>query len=120
MWKTFTIVLIAMIMCFSVYAYKLQTSYNTEDLEMEKKKLQQDVATLTYALSIVPKEVKNEVFFNSVKEKFPSVEERTDFIDVIRVKKPDKEADKKVAKKMDKDDHTIASLFNEIVPKDGE
>ena len=36
--------------------------------------LKQDIEMLTYALSIIPKESKNETFYNAVKNKFPYIE----------------------------------------------
>jgi len=112
---TFLIILIIVIMGFSVYAYKLRTAYNVDAREEEIKTLEHDVAILSYALSIVPAETKGDVFFNSIKEKFPSVEENDGIIDLVRMKKPEKVEgeEKKVEEKKEK--RTIVSTMEDII-----
>ena len=113
---TFLIVLTIVIMGFSVYAYKLRTAYNVDARDAEIVSLERDVAVLSYAISIVPKEIKGDVFFNSVKEKFPSVEDNENVSGLVRMKIPEKvegEEEKTVEKKKEK--RTIASTMDDII-----
>ena len=63
---------------FSVYCYNVRTDYNVDTLRKVNQDLQKDIDILTYALSLIPKNIKNEVFFTSIKKKFPAVEEHKD------------------------------------------
>ena len=110
---TFLIVLLIVIMGFSVYAYKLRTAYNVDARDKEIKNLEHNVAVLSYALSIIPIEVKSEVFFNSVKEKFPSVEDNDGIVDLIRMNKPEETEGKK--EETVKEKRTIASTLNNLI-----
>ena len=112
---TFLIILIIVIMSFSVYAYKLRTAYNVDVLEKEVENLEQDISVLSYALSIIPKDIKGDVFFNSVKAKFLSVEDNESVIDMVRMNKPEKkegEEEKNVEKK---EKRTIASSMENLI-----
>jgi hypothetical protein len=112
---TFLIILIIVIMGFSVYAYKLRTAYNVDDLEAKTENLEHDVAILSYAMSIIPEDIKGDVFFNSIKKKYPSVEDNDGIIDLVRMKKPKKEEaeEKTVEKKKEK--RTLASTMGDIL-----
>lgn len=109
------IVLIIVIMGFSVYAYKLRTAYNIDTLTEQTENLESDVEILSYALSIVPKDIKGEVFFNSVKAKFPNVEDNdVEIIDLIRMNKPDKKEEEE-KKEEKKEKRTVASSMEDIL-----
>jgi len=117
---TFLIIVIIVVMSFSVYAYKLRTAYNIDDLTDRTASLENDIEVLSYALSIVPKETKGDVFFNSIKEKFPYVEDNDDLIDLVRMNKPEKTDEKektgieeKTKKKKEK--RTIASTMDNLM-----
>jgi hypothetical protein len=113
---TFLIVLIIVIMGFSVYAYKLRTAYNVDARDEQIETLERDVAVLSYAMSIVPKEIKGDVFFNSIKVKFPSVEDNDGIIDLVRMKKPEKaEADVEEKTEEKKEKRTLASTMGDIL-----
>jgi hypothetical protein len=101
-------------MVFSVYAYKLRTAYNVDARDEQIVTLENDVAVLSYALSIVPKDIKGDVFFNSVKVKFPSVEDNDTVIDLVRMNKPEekKEEEKKEKKK---EKRTVSSTMGDII-----
>jgi hypothetical protein len=112
---TFLIVVIIVVMGFSVYAYKLRTAYNVDALEKEVEILESDVEILSYALSIVPKDIKGEVFFNSVKAKFPNVEDNDgDIIDLIRMNKPEKKEEEE-KKEEKKEKRTVSSTMGDII-----
>jgi len=109
---TFLIILVIVVMAFSVYAYKLRTAYNIDELTETTASLENDVEILSYSLSIIPKEIKGDIFFNSIKEKFPSVEDNDGIIDLVRMNKPE-EKEEKTKKKKEK--RTIASAMNNII-----
>ncbi len=100
--KKFVVLLIVVLMLgFSLFCYHTRTNYNVDHLDIENKNLEYDVKVLSYALSLIPKELKNEVFVNSLKEKFPSIENDEDFIKKIKgEEKTEEEKNKEINEKM--------------------
>ena len=89
------LILVALFLGFCVFCYKARASYNTDKMEEKIISLEYDISVLSYAFSIVPADVvRNEVFFNSIKEKFPSIEEKRPLLLKV-IKKEDKKSDKK-------------------------
>ena len=78
---------------FSVYAYKVRTNYNIDKQNRKIWELKENIEILSYAISIFPEKNKNEVFFNSIKEKFPEIEEKEEIIKIlgIKIEKEEKE-----------------------------
>lgn len=79
------LILLVLFLGFCVFCYNFRTDYNVDAINKENKKLFKEIDILSYSLSIIPKELKNEVFFNSVKEKFPDVEEHKEILSVIKI-----------------------------------
>lgn len=95
MFKTFTIILTLIIMGFSLYAYNVRTDHNCDRFKKENRELEYQNEVLFYALSIVPKDVKNEVFTNSIIEKFPKIVDHNDVCSALLIGTSKKEEDKK-------------------------
>lgn len=113
MFKTFIITLTLIIMGFSLYAYNVRTDYNCDRFREENIELKYQNEALLYALSIVPKDVKSEVFTNSITEKFPKIVDHHNVCSTLLIGTNEKETDKKETdeKKTDekKEDKTTMS-----------
>ena len=66
------VLIIVLFFSFCVYSYKVRTNFNVDKLEDEIKHLEYQVSVLDYAFSLLPKENRTEVFYNSITEKCPS------------------------------------------------
>lgn len=84
--KGIWITLVVITFVFCVFSYNFRNKYNIDAAEETIETLKSDVAILHYALSIVPEDVRGEVFFNSVKQQFPGVEEREGIVELIKLK----------------------------------
>ncbi len=103
---------------FCVFCYHTRTNYNVDNRDREIASLEYERAVLSYALSIVPKETKNEVFFNSVKEKFPDFEQCESIVDLIKTEVEEKKkGDEEIVVVPDvkKERVSIAGAMNVIV-----
>ncbi len=99
--KGIVFLIVILMLGFSLFCYHTRTNYNVDHLYIENKNLEYDVKVLSYALSLIPKELKNEVFVNSLKEKFPSIENDEDFIKKIKgEEKTEEEKNKEINEKM--------------------
>jgi len=97
------LILVVLLLGFCVFCYKVRTAYNVDRMEEKIINLKYDISVLSYAVSIVPADVvRSEVFFNSIKEKFPSIEKRPWLLKVI--KKEDKKSDKEDGEDGEEDD----------------
>ncbi len=106
------------IVCFiliSVYVYRVRTKFNVDKQEDIIKAYQYEHNVLTYALSLLPDEDKNEVFFKSIRNKYPGFNENVNLR--IALKYQEKEAKKKepgpVAKK--DNDTTMMKVLDNII-----
>ena len=80
------LLLVVLFLGFSVYAYKIRTNYNIDKQNKQIRELKENIKILSYAISIFPEKNKNEIFFNSIKEKFPKIKEKREIIKNIRIK----------------------------------
>lgn len=85
------LLLIVLFLGFSVYAYKVRTNYNIDKQNKKILELKENIEILSYAISIFPKKDKNEIFLNSIKEKFPEIEEKKEIIKILGIKIKEKE-----------------------------
>ena len=83
------LVVLVLLMVFCIYCYNLRTSYNIDKMEMLNGGYERDIEILIYALSLVPNDIKNEVYVKSIKSKYPSVEENRELLILIGAKVPD-------------------------------
>ena len=107
---------------FCTYAYKLRTNFNVDEISDENSILQTKVEMLSYAIKIVPEEVKNDVFFNSVMEKYSSIDKkeyRDIYLLIISEKKKEQEEkmDKKVEELKEKESvPSVAQAMDNMLP----
>ncbi len=80
------LLLVVLFLGFSVYAYKVRTNYNIDKQNKKIWELKENIEILSYAFSIIPKKDKNEIFFNSIKEKFPDIKDREKIIKILGIK----------------------------------
>jgi len=121
--KVFISILIVSLMIFSIFSYNYRTNFNNDVLSKELTEMKYKVGVLSYALSIVPKDIKNEVFFNSLKQQHPEVEEHEDIMDLISQKseKEDKKEDFKedktvrIAEKKEITEITFGEIFDGMI-----
>lgn len=126
--KLLIVIVLIIIFCFFCgHAYKLRTIHNIEMAEAQIYKLHQDMKILTYALSLLPKEGKNEVFFNSIEQKFPYFKDDPKLCKVLGYLKTKEEREKDEAeeeiekervreeKKKDGSDTTVVKVMNSIL-----
>ncbi len=115
------LIVIAVFLSFCVFCYNTRTRYNVDKLSTQVNGQREAIAILYYALSITPEEIRNEVFFNSIKEKYPHVENHTNLLDVLKLKKEKteesaaevKDKETKIAKTIDS--RTIGSTLEDII-----
>jgi len=112
-------IIIILFLSFCVFCYHTRTNYNVDEQDGRIEALIYDRAVLSYALSITPKEVKSEVFLNSVKEKFPDVEEKEHLFNLIKVEEEEPEEEEKEKDKekpeVGKNSKTIGDALDHIV-----
>lgn len=77
------IILVTAFCAFSIHAYKVRTEDNVDKLEAQISKQGCENAILRFSLKLVPFNVKDEVFLNAVKEKFSSVDELDEILQII-------------------------------------
>jgi len=114
--KGYVLAIVIILFCsFCVFCYHTRTNYNVDNLEEQVAYLKYEKAVLFYALSIVPKEVKSEVFFNSVKEKFPSIEENQSITDLIKMEKKKEDEVSESTVEEEKKIQTVTEAMAEII-----
>ena len=114
--KGYVLAIVIILFCsFCVFCYHTRTNYNVDNLEDQVAYLKYEKAVLFYALSIVPKEVKSEVFFNSVKEKFPSIEENQSITDLIKMEKKKEDEVSESTVEEEKKIQTVTEAMAEII-----
>ena len=106
-------IVIILLLGFCVFCYHTRNNYNVDNLDRQVIYLRYENRVLSYALSIVPKDVKNEVFSNSVKEKFPGFEEDDSLREIIGIEK--KKEDDVAESEVEKKTQTVVGAMNEIV-----
>ena len=121
------LILLVGFLAFTVYAYTWRTNYRIDErdeiVELGKQinGLRYDVETLSYVISIFPKELKNEVLFNSVKEKFPDIEKRANLLSLIKFEKEEKKEGEEEKEKVKSEDEktktspTVAGMTNSVI-----
>ena len=57
---------------YCVYVYKVRTDYNVDERSAQIRQQDWQLEVAEYALSLFPKKEKNEVFFNSIEQKYPN------------------------------------------------
>lgn len=114
----FSIMLI-IIMSYSVFSYKLRNSYNVDKQNARISVLNYEQRVLEYAYSLLPKKEKDEVFFNSIKEKYPKFKDSEDLCKILRYKKTEEEIeqDEKEEAKVEpaNKDTTVAQVMDNII-----
>lgn len=78
---------IGLFLAFCVFCYNVRTKYNVDALSEQVRGQAEAISILTYALSITPEEIRSEVFFNSIKENFPHVENHTNLLGFLKLGK---------------------------------
>ncbi len=68
---------------YCMYAYKFRTAYNVDerDDQIEQQDWQLEVAK--YAISLFPKKEKNEIFFNSIEQKYPNFKKDEELCNIL-------------------------------------
>lgn len=101
---------------FCVFVYYIRTNYNVDKHERKDVVQNYEIDVRRYAHSIIPKDVKNDVFFNAIKEKFPYIEEHENLRDLIKDEKKKKEDEETVAiSDVKKERVSIVGAMNMIV-----
>ena len=112
-WVVWSIIIVCFLV-FSVHSYRLRTNFNAEKQEKQVKKCEHQIEVLTHALSLVPKSIKNEVYFNSIKEKFPGIEKDEQVLNLIDITFFDKYGDKE-EKEKDKEKLTANVVVDKVI-----
>jgi len=76
-------ILLVLVLVFSVYCYNHRNAHNTDTLSKANSSYQYDAEVYEYVISLVPDDVKNEVYINSIKEKFPEIEKQKELFESI-------------------------------------
>jgi hypothetical protein len=111
----FVVVLLLAFPVFTVYCYKLRTNFNVDKLTELSGEQEYKIEVLNYALSLLPKENRNEVFFNSIRQKYPDYESNEFICNAIGLKKEVRELSKEEEEKK-KEEEKIAKRkeYNEM------
>jgi len=82
--RSFTLMFIVVaIMVFSVYCYRTRNAYNVDHLEEVAKTQKYEIEVMAYAISLIPADIKNQVYLNSITEKFPEFLENEELIKMV-------------------------------------
>ncbi len=110
------LIVLGLLFSFSIYAYRIRTAYNIDKEKLHIAEHHQQIDVLRYAISLVPKEVKNEVYFNAIEIKYPDFKKDEDICDLLGHKKPEKKEE--VVEKDEKfvqEDTTVKEVMNYIM-----
>lgn len=110
-----SLIVLVVLFSFSVYAYKIRTSYNIDKEKLHAAEHHQQMEVLKYAISLVPKEVKNEVYFNAVETKYPGFKKNENICGLLGYKLPVKEKETEKTESFIKEDTTVKDVMNNIM-----
>lgn len=90
------IILVVAFLAFCVFCYDKHADRKVGELKTQVRGQAEAVAILKYAVSITPEEVRNEIFFDRIKENFPHVENHIELLYLIKIEKKEEEEGKEV------------------------
>ena len=80
------VVLFVGFLFFCVHVFRIRLDYRFDRQKEYISQLEYQIEILSYALEIVPKEVKNDVFLTSIKKNYPEMEKYPEVIKVLQNK----------------------------------
>ncbi|HUS48918.1 MAG TPA: hypothetical protein VMZ91_02030 [Candidatus Paceibacterota bacterium] len=107
---TVSLLIVVMCMAFCVHCYKLRNTYNTDEARKCINHQNYEIEVLSFALSIIPEEIKGTVYVTSIMRKYSDIMDHTELAKIIGIKiEIEEEGEEKTE---DKDGSNIVSKFS--------
>jgi len=115
--SAFWIFIVIAVMAFSIYCYRTRNTYNVDNLTEINKQQDHQIEVLKYALSLIPAELKNQVYRNSIIDKYPDIVSDKELLKMAdcEIAKEEKEGEVEIEKKSIEKIKNPSTAMNDII-----